>query len=116
VATLHRAGADFVLSYASMGANTILSILDRSKVLMVAEGVDVFEVHVPKSLVGKSLAEDGRRQETGCNVVALRTGGLQINPDPHTKLPADGELVIIGTTEAEANFLEEFGAKGKGTG
>jgi voltage-gated potassium channel len=114
VATLHRAGADFVLSYASMGANTILSILDRSKVLMVAEGVDVFEVHVPGSLVGKSLAETAVRQETGCNVVALRTKeGLQINPDPHTPLPADGELVIIGTTEAEATFLEEFGAKGK---
>jgi voltage-gated potassium channel len=114
VATLHRAGADFVLSYASMGANTILSILDRSKVLMVAEGVDVFEVHVPRSLVGKSLADMAVRQETGCNVVALRTKeGLQINPDPHTPLPADGELVIIGTTEAEATFLEEFGAKGK---
>jgi voltage-gated potassium channel len=115
VATLHRAGADFVMSYASMGANTIISILDRSKVLMVAEGVDVFELHVPKSLVGKSLAEMAVRQETGCNVVALRTGGkLQINPDPHTKLPPDGTLVIIGTTEAEANFLEEFGAKGEG--
>jgi voltage-gated potassium channel len=114
VATLHRAGADFVLSYASMGANTILSILDRSKVLMVAEGVDVFEVHIPKSLVGKSLAETAVRQKTGCNVVALRTReGLQINPDPHTRLPADGELVIIGTTAAEAAFLEQFGAKGK---
>jgi voltage-gated potassium channel len=115
VATLHRAGADFVLSYASMGANTIISILDRSKVLMVAEGVDVFELHVPKSLVGKSLAEMAVRQKTGCNVVALRTkDGLQINPDPRTPLPADGELIIIGTTEAEAAFLEEFGAKGKG--
>lgn len=113
VATLHRAGADFVLSYASMGANTILSILDRSKVLMVAEGVDVFEVHVPISLVGKSLAETAVRQKTGCNVVALRTReGLQINPDPDTRLPADGELVIIGTTAAEAAFLEQFGAKG----
>jgi voltage-gated potassium channel len=114
VATLHRAGADFVLSYASMGANTILSILDRSKVLMVAEGVDVFEVHVPKSLVGRSLSEAAVRQKTGCNVVALRTReGLQINPDPETRLPADGELVIIGTTAAEAAFLEQFGAKGK---
>jgi voltage-gated potassium channel len=115
VATLHRAGADFVLSYASMGANTIISILDRSKVLMVAEGVDVFEVHVPKSLVGKSLAEMSVRQETGCNVVALRTGGkLTVNPDPHLPLPADGQLVIIGTTDAETDFLTEFGAKGEG--
>lgn len=33
VATLHRAGADFVLSYASMGANTILNFLGRASVL-----------------------------------------------------------------------------------
>jgi voltage-gated potassium channel len=115
VDTLHRAGADFVLSYASMGANTILSILDRSRVLMVAEGVDVFEVNVPKSLVGKSLAEAEVGKRTGCNVVALRSNGdLKINPDAHEPLPATGELVIIGTTEAEAHFLEVFGAKGEG--
>ncbi len=115
VDTLHRAGADFVLSYASMGANTILSILDRSRVLMVAEGVDVFEVNVPKSLVGKSLAEAEVGKRTGCNVVALRSkGNLQINPDAYEPLPAEGELVIIGTVEAEARFLEVFGAKGEG--
>ena len=115
VDTLHRAGADFVLSYASMGANTILSILDRSRVLMIAEGVDVFEVNVPKSLVGRSLAQAEVGKRTGCNVVALRSeGNLQVNPDAYDPLPAVGELVIIGTTEAEAAFLEEFGAKGEG--
>ena len=114
VATLHRAGADFVLSYASMGANNIISILDRSTVLMVAEGVDVFKVHVPKSLVGRSLAEANVRQETGCNVVALRTSaGSKINPPADMPLPVNAELVIIGTTEAEKAFLHKFGAKGR---
>ncbi len=114
VATLHRAGADFVLSYASMGANSIISILDRSTVLMVAEGVDVFKVHVPKSLVGRSLAEANVRQETGCNVVALRTAaGSKINPPADMPLPVNAELVIIGTTEAEKAFLHKFGAKGR---
>ncbi len=42
VSTLHRAGADFVLSYASMGANAIFNVLKRGEVLMVAEGLNVF--------------------------------------------------------------------------
>jgi Trk K+ transport system NAD-binding subunit len=39
VPTLHRAGADFVMSYASMGANAIWNLLQRNDVLMVTEGL-----------------------------------------------------------------------------
>ena len=35
VSTLHRAGADFVMSYASMGANTILNVLEKGDVVML---------------------------------------------------------------------------------
>jgi voltage-gated potassium channel len=38
IASLHRAGADFVLSYASMGASAMLNLLKQDKVLLVAEG------------------------------------------------------------------------------
>ena len=75
VATLHRAGADFVLSYESMGANTIFNLLDRSDILIVTEGLDVLKVKLPASLAGKSLAESGIRSKTGCSVVALVSGG-----------------------------------------
>ena len=44
VATLHRAEADSVLSYASMGASTIMNLLEGNKIVMVAEGLDLFEV------------------------------------------------------------------------
>lgn len=71
VATLHRAGADFVMSYASMGANAIFNLLERSDILMVDEGLDVFKVKIPVSLVGKSLANSSIRRETGCTVIAL---------------------------------------------
>lgn len=110
VASLHRAGADFVLSYASMGSNAIISLLDRSNVLMVAEGLDVFEVDVPPGLVGQTLAAGAIRNETGCSVVALRQGDTTaINPDPHTPLPADAELILIGSVEAEKQFLQRYG-------
>jgi voltage-gated potassium channel len=107
VATLHRAGADSVLSYASMGASAAMNLLQRNKILMVAEGLDLFEVRVPTELAGKTIAETSIRENTGCSVVAIRTeDGIEAVPDPFTTLPADAEIVLIGTAEAEDRFLE----------
>src|SRR5690606_3537061 len=54
VETLHRAGADFVMSYSSMGANAIFNLLLRDDVLLVTEGLNALEVSVPASLAGKT--------------------------------------------------------------
>jgi voltage-gated potassium channel len=114
VVTLHRAGADFVLSYASMGANTIMNLLDKSNVLMIAEGLDVFRLRVPDSLAGLSLAEAHLRRQTDCTVVAVRVNGvMEVNPDPYKPLPAGAELVLIGTTAAEQRFLATYERKSK---
>ncbi len=107
VHTLHRAGADFVISEASMGANAIFNQLRRSDVLLLAEGLDVFRVKVPPSLAGKTLTEGAIRQRTGCSVIGIHTAdGIQANPDPSTTLPADGEMVVIGSEESEQLFLD----------
>lgn len=112
VATLHRAGADIVLSYASMGASTIINLLKRSKILMVAEGLDLFRVRVPDALAGVSIAASGIRERTGCSVVALGTAqGMQLVPDPKEKLVAGAEMLLIGSLEAEECFLEQFPAE-----
>ena len=111
IATLHRAGADFVMSYATMGANAILSLLGRSDVLMVAEGLDALRVPVPEELVGRTLAEADIRRRTGINVVAWQVDETTtLNPDANTPMPAGAELILIGTEKAERTFLEEFGA------
>ena len=47
VSTLHRAGADFVLSDGWMGATAIFNCLNRTDILMVAEGLHVCETEVP---------------------------------------------------------------------
>jgi Trk K+ transport system NAD-binding subunit len=114
VPTLHRAGADFVMSYASMGANTIFNLLKRSDVLMIAEGLDVFKVCVPVSLAGQTITETPIRSLTGCSVIGLNSNGqMHINPDPHQPLPKDGEIILIGTVEAENRFLEQYGTPAK---
>lgn len=110
VATLHRAGANFVMSYASLGATAIVNLLDRSDILMVAEGLDVFRLPVPAALAGKSIAQAAVRRQTGCTVIGLRTNGeTQINPDPHLPLPAPAELLLIGTQEAALRFQGTYG-------
>jgi len=109
VETLHRAGADFVLSSASMGAGAIFNLLEGGETVTITEGLEIFQVPVPQRLAGKSLAESRLRQESGCTVVALQTeAGMQTNPDPDTPIPEGAEVVLIGTRDAEARFFERF--------
>lgn len=109
VSTLHRAGADFVMSYATMGANAIFNILERNDVVMVAEGLNVFTHRTPAELVGKKLIDTGIRKETGCSVLSVTRNGEQIiNPDPQTELEEDSEMVLIGRVEDERLFMEKF--------
>jgi K+/H+ antiporter YhaU regulatory subunit KhtT len=96
-----------------MGAGAIMNFLQRSKILMVAEGLDVFEVAVSPQLAGRPLAQSGIRERTGCSVVAIRTErGMEVVPSPGEKLPAHGKIVLIGTAEAEKRFLEIYGRSG----
>lgn len=111
VATLNRAGAEFVLSYASLGATAILNCLGDNDALVLAEGLEMFSTPLPKGMIGRSLAQARVRELTGCNVVAIaREGHTTPNPDPATPFPADVSLVLIGDLEAQARFLERFPA------
>ena len=111
VSTLHRAGADFVLSYASMGATMIFNVLRKTDILVIAEGLHVAETEVPQALVGKTLAEAAIPRDTQCNVIALRTNGeLKMNPAPDVRLTADAELLLICTTDGEQRFVKRYGS------
>ncbi|MGK7369445.1 MAG: potassium channel family protein [Candidatus Halalkalibacterium sp. M3_1C_030] len=109
VSTMHRAGADFVLSYATMGANAVFNILERNDIIVVAEGLNVFTAKTPPGLAGKSLIESKIRQQTGCSILSIREDGQQvINPDPEYKISGQSELVMVGTTDDEKKFMEIY--------
>ena len=113
ISKLHTAGADLVMSYASLAANTILNLLKPDEVLMLAEGLNVFRVGVHDSLRGKSLAESQIRLQTGCSVIATsQDGKMVINPDPSVCLLENNELIIIGTDEAEKRFFKMYSEGG----
>jgi Trk K+ transport system NAD-binding subunit len=109
VSTLHRAGADFVMSYASTGANVLFNLLKSADILLLAEGLDAFRIPMPEALAGRSLAESGIRETTGCNVVAVVQGDrFDVNPDARQLLPANADLVVIGDIESETRFFSKF--------
>lgn len=109
VSKLHEAGADIVMSYASLAVNTIINILKPNEVLMLTEGLNVFRINLPAMLIGKSLQETGLREKTGCSVVAINSGGImKISPNPYIPLKQDSELILIGTADAEKKLLQEF--------
>ncbi len=110
-ATLHRAGADFVFSYASMGATNMFNLIKRSRIVTITEGLEVFRTQVLDSLAGKTIAESGVREKTGCTIVAVRgESKLHINPPAHTVLEGGRELILVGNIESEQQFFERFGA------
>jgi Trk K+ transport system NAD-binding subunit len=112
VSTLYRAGADFVLSYGSMGATAIFNSLNSTDIIMVAEGLHLAQSKVPRVLCGKTLAEAAIPRQTQCNVVALSTPeGLKINPDPSTRLEAGAQLVLACTPEAAERFGKLYGVQ-----
>lgn len=109
VSKLHMAGADLVMSYASMGANKIINILKSDEISMFTEGLNIFTRPMPSSLVGKNLIESNIRQTTGCSVIAMKASeGLVVGFDPSLPLRGQDELILIGTTEDEQKFLEIF--------
>ena len=109
ISKLHTAGADLVMSYASLAANTILNLLKPDEMLMLAEGLNVFRVGVHSSLVGKSLAESQIRMQTDCSVIAINQDGkMVINPDPFVCFRENDELIMIGADDAEERFLKMY--------
>jgi Trk K+ transport system NAD-binding subunit len=109
VSTLHRAGADLVMSYTSLGVTSIMNYLLQDNILMVSEGLNIFKVQAPSSLVGKTLLESRIREDTGCSVIAMGVQGqLAINPLPAMTINERDELILIGSAEAEKSFSETF--------
>lgn len=109
VAAVHRAGADFVLSYASLGVSSVFSLLQGKDLVVLGEGLDLFVVPVPPSLGGKRLAESGIGAETGLLVVGVEENDEVIaNPPPSTVLPAGGELAMLGDADQRHRFAEVF--------
>lgn len=106
---IHRAGADLVLSYAPLGAESVMSIILGREPVILGEGVEFFRLKLPKSLRGKTLSEAQIGTLTGLVVIGVEIDGkTEINLTPDYILPKDSKLSILGTAEQIKVFEETF--------
>ena len=106
---IHKAGADFVVSYTMIGATIINNIFQRGHMTLLTEGLHIFRYKTPKSLVGKTISETDIGALTECNVIAIQKNGEVVSPpDSSTSLEGEDVLVMIGNPEQEESFKKRF--------
>ena len=72
--SIHRAGADLVLSYASMAVESITAVLQNRELVLLGQGIEFYTLPVSGALAGKTLAESGVGARTGLNVIGIDDG------------------------------------------
>ena len=106
---IHRAGADFVLSYTTLGIEAILSLLRGHEPVLVGEGVELFTIPVPARLANKPLKDSAIGSNTGLSVVAVKRGDELL---PHltaeTVLLPEMQLLMLGSRDQRRAFAEAF--------
>jgi Trk K+ transport system NAD-binding subunit len=106
VEAIQRAGADFVLSYASFGVQTVFSIVQGRELVMLGEGVDLFYLPLPPSLADKTLADAEIGARTGLSVIGVQKDGqIVTNPPREQRLVKGSMLIALGSAEQ----IERFG-------
>ena len=109
ISKLHRAGADLVDSSAVMGANIITNLLEPSDISFFSEEMNVFEVDIPSTFIGKSLTELKIREKTNCSLLGIKEAtSFVTNPNPETVFSADSTLILAGSSESEKVFRQEY--------
>jgi voltage-gated potassium channel len=109
MASILRAGADFTLSYATLGAETLYSILRGRPPMILGEDVTFYDLPIPESLAGTTLGTSGIGRETGLTVLAIEQDGrLSPDPGPETPLASDAVLLAIGRPEQVRLFRERY--------
>jgi Trk K+ transport system NAD-binding subunit len=107
--TLHRAGANLVMSFSSLFTTTVLNLLNPEKLLMLSEGLNIFRARASQAIAGKALRDQKIRRATGCSIIAIKRGEeMLLNPGPDTVILDDDELILIGTAQAEKVFMEQY--------
>jgi voltage-gated potassium channel len=111
VEAIHRAGADFVLSYTSLGVESIMALVSGNATVTLGEGIRLFELPVPPSLAGRPLSKTGIGSRTGLSVVAIEDGdSLTTQLTGETVLPPGGKLLMLGSEGQRQRFGETFEA------
>lgn len=109
VEAIHRAGADFVLSYTTLAVEAVVSLLRGYELVVLGEGVELFSIPVPKPLQGKRLSQSGIGSGTGMSVVAMEhEAHLVTHLTGETILAPGATLLMLGSLEQRRRFADLF--------
>jgi Trk K+ transport system NAD-binding subunit len=108
VRKMYRAGADYVLSLATVSGRMIASTILDEDVLSVDQQVEVVRTDAPE-LVGQTLGGADVRSKTGCTVVGVeRDGTIITDVGPSLRVESGDRLVVAGTDEGIRRFTERM--------
>jgi Trk K+ transport system NAD-binding subunit len=110
VESVHRAGADFALSYTALGVAAVWAHLVGRPLTILGGDFDLQAIPVPARLAGRTLADSEIGARTGLSVLAIDDGGdVLTSPPPGAVLPAGASLVVLGDRSQRAAFESAFG-------
>lgn len=109
VAKTYRAGADYVLSLATVTGRSIANrVIRDEEILSLGTNVEVVRTTAPE-LTDETLREARVRERTGCTVVGIeRDGEVITDIDPDMRLREGDTIVIAGTDDGTNRFAEQF--------
>ena len=106
---IHKAGANFVLNYSTLGSEAVLSISKDQELTVLGEGITLFIIPTPRALEGKTLATSGIGAQTGLSVIAIKENSkVTTLLSATTLLPKGAEIVMLGTMEMKQAFNNIF--------
>lgn len=109
IEAVHRAGADFVLSYDSLGVEALYASLKEREIIILGEGVDFFSIELPSRLHGSTLAASDIGAKTGLTVIAAEYGDETLtNLHADFTLKEGMELLMLGDIDQRHTFMELF--------
>jgi len=107
---MYRAGADYVLSLATVSGRMVASaVLENEDVISLDTQVEVVRTRAP-ALTGRTLGEADVRARTGCTVVAVeRNGTVHTDLGPDFEIEPEDVVIIAGPDRGTNRFTEVFG-------
>jgi Trk K+ transport system NAD-binding subunit len=107
VAKLYRAGADYVLSLATVSGRMLAStLLEEEQIVSPDTQVEVVRTRASE-LAGRTLHDADVRSRTGCTVVAVeRDGEVVTDVGPSFRVRAGDELVVAGPADGIGQFTQ----------
>lgn len=109
VATLYRAGADSVLSYASIGATAMWNKLGHSHRVVIAEGSELFTVPMSATTPASKLMGQRVYELTGCHVVgALNSEDELLMGTDEISAEQASQIILLGDRHSERKFRQTY--------